>query len=136
MGYLDDATIRWGRKGGAVGFIRNNGEENMIYENVAKNYSENLIAVSKNGKVGFLDKNGEVIIPFKFDIDASNRLPFKFSNGFGLVYLNKKYGFINRKGETVIPFEYDAISSFDEGQAAGLKNGKWEEIIFPTEEDE
>jgi hypothetical protein len=54
-----------------------------------------------NGKKGFLNKKGLIIIPAKFDKVGS------FSNGLASVVLNGKVGYVNKQGKVVIPCIYD-----------------------------
>jgi len=49
-----------------------------VYED-AKDFSEGLAAVKKDGKWGFIDTDNNVVIPFKYDIAAS------FSEGLAIV---------------------------------------------------
>lgn len=75
-------------------------------------YSQDqYLAVAKNmdGKYGFLDKKGNVKIPFQFEYAESFG-----DNGLAVIGekivedgdIKYKYGFINTEGETVIPCEY------------------------------
>ena len=60
----------------------------------AKNFHEGLAAVSENGKWGFIDKKGKVVIDFQFDEVGD------FSEGLARVR-NKddKWGYIDKKGD-------------------------------------
>jgi len=113
----------------------------------ASEFSEGLARVGKNGKYGFINENGKVIIPIKY-LSASNfnyglavlktvdnKFLFvdktgkpltgntfldarSFSEGLAAVQDQYyKYGFINTKGELVIPCEYSTVSWFREGIA-------------------
>ena len=64
------------------------------------NFSEGLCAVIKDGKYGFIDTLGNIVIPFQFDA-ADN-----FYNQIAIVKVNGKYGAINNKGAFVIPATY------------------------------
>jgi hypothetical protein len=67
-------------------------------------FSDNGLAIAKiNGKFGFINKNGSVLIDFKFD-DAQG---FKYD--FAAVKKNGKWGFINKYGEFVIEPKFDNI---------------------------
>ena len=109
-------------------------------------YGSDLAKVSKNNRLGFINKKGEVVIPFDFEnvkvfsnglaavmmlgkhgfIDTSGNLliPFLyedagyFGNGLAPVKKNGKFGFINRKGTLIIPCKYDDAKSFYNGMAA------------------
>lgn len=71
------------------------------------------------GKVGAIDINGVLKIPFMYD--AMN----EFSEGLSTVSLNKKYGCIDKTGKVVIPIQYDAMGSFSEGWAPVYQNKKY-----------
>jgi hypothetical protein len=69
-----------------------------------------------NLKCGFIDTQGRVVVPFKFDHAEP------FSEGFAAVEGEdaigvSRYGFIDRKGRLVIPFKYDMPSTFNDGIA-------------------
>ena len=58
-----------------------------------------------NGKYGFVDYNGNVVIDYKFDT------AFSFNeNDFALVEVNDKVGFINTKGEYILEPNYYNIA--------------------------
>ncbi len=68
---------------------------------------------SKNSElVGFLSKNGDVVIEPQFQGSA-----FKFSEGLCLVW-NKAFGYINSSGDIEIPHEFDTAKDFCSGLAA------------------
>lgn len=80
---------------------------------------EGLAAVLKNGKEGFVNTKGEVVIPFIYEWVKS------FSEGLAAVCNDSHHwGFINTRGEVVIPLIYDGVQSFSEGLAAVSKSGK------------
>lgn len=98
---------------------------------------QGMILAKKDGKVGFIDINENILIPFIYD-DVG---VFSKSVDLAPAVKNKKQGFINRKGDTIIPFEYDYVSYlryfYEPGIAILLKNGKYgvinarNEIIIP-----
>lgn len=74
--------------------------------------SEKKYDPSSKSYYGFVDRNGNVIIDYKY-ISAG-----PFSQGLARVMgMNEKFGFINKKGETVIPFIYDYAEDFHDGIA-------------------
>ena len=84
----------------------------------ANDFHEGLVMIMKNGKAGFLDKQGKVAIPFLYERAKD------FSEGFAAVKKAGKWGFINKEGKNVIPCQYDKVASFREGLVAVVKNGK------------
>jgi hypothetical protein len=65
---------------------------------------EDKIAVRRNGKYGFIDLNGNVVVPLIYDWVGN------FCEGRVDVYQNRKYGVINKTGGEVIPCWYDDIT--------------------------
>jgi|GEM_PF-1510341 len=70
-----------------------------------------LLAISKNGKYGYINANSETIIPFIFDW-AGN-----FSEGLAVVEQNGKYGYIDTEGNIAIPLHFDFAYDFHGGTA-------------------
>lgn len=81
----------------------------MIYDNIAFNITDELIAVSKDGKSGFINRRNEVVIPFEYD-EA-----YPFINGMVYVELYGKSGFINKNGKEIIPIKYNQLWLESEG---------------------
>ncbi len=73
---------------------------------------EGLFVVQKDGKSGFIDRTGKVLIPIQFD-SANN-----FHEGLALVTMNGKKMFIDATGKIVFNAAYDIINNFSEGLAA------------------
>ena len=75
-------------------------------------FSEGLAKISVNGKVGFINTKGEIVIQPKLK-DAGyfseNLAPFENKSG--------KWGFINKNGEIVIKPRFGWALSFSEGLA-------------------
>lgn len=98
-------------------------------------FSDGRISAHINDKVGFLDTNGEVIIPFTYD---SYRMPDEeFAEGLCVVYKDGKAGMIDAEGNIIIPFTYKKLYSCHEGMIwaknnkndCGFLNRKGEVII-------
>jgi WG containing repeat len=74
----------------------------------------------KSGKLGYIDRTGQIVIPAKFD-----RIDENFSEGLAAVSINKKWGYIDSMGRIVIPLKFSGATSFHEGLAAIEIAGKW-----------
>lgn len=73
-------------------------------------------------KVGYIDKEGKVVIPIIYDAilagEGGEYGTFRdFSEKFVAVTKDGKFGFINTQGNTVIPLKYDWANDFSEGIA-------------------
>ena len=75
-------------------------------------------SVKNNGKWGFIDKTGKVIVPLQFDLVGY------FNEGLAYVKVNEKYGFINEYGSMVITPTFDDAVSFENGFAMVWLDGK------------
>lgn len=85
---------------------------------------------------GFIDKNGKLAIPFKYNS------AYDFKDGIAFVKIKRKGNFINKKGKLIVPRFYDCLSFslggtiiIISGKKYGLmsKQGK---VIVPPKYDE
>jgi hypothetical protein len=63
------------------------------------------------GKYGFMDEEGQVLIDAEYEFVES------FNEGLSLLIQDGKIGFINKAGDLIIPFDYDDGEPFDDGLA-------------------
>ena len=88
-------------------------------------FSEGLAAVQKNGMIGFSNRKGEVVIPFRYPYHGNPLSSFVFENGHCIVAdTTGKCGVINRKGEWIIQPKYDNIDAYEEyviASSAGVR---------------
>ena len=88
-------------------------------------FSEGLAAVQKNGMIGFINRKGEVVIPFRYPYHGNPLSSFVFDNGHCIVAdTTGKCGVINRKGEWIIQPKYDNIDAYEEyviASSAGVR---------------
>ena len=99
---------------------------------ISKKASKMLLPVTVGGKWGYMDHNGKIVIPTRFD-DAC-----KFCDNLALVEIDGRYGFIDYNGDFRINPVYEDACDFSEGLAAVEKmNGKFGfidrngEVIIP-----
>jgi hypothetical protein len=69
-----------------------------------------LFDVKVDGKWGFIDNTGKVVIQPQFE-----ELGYGWYDGLMSVKQDGKWGFINEKGKIAIEPEYDRVGSFNEG---------------------
>jgi hypothetical protein len=120
----------------AVQFIKNLADKSIVQAKPAPDQpstplippSEKLYPFTQNGKWGYMDAAGRVLVDPQF----SNARPFR--DGLGAVYFNGKWGFVGANGELAIPLQFDDVKDFSEGLAAARvgykygyinKQGKW-----------
>lgn len=105
-----------------------------------------LIRHKKNGKWGFIDRKGNIVIDYQYDdtkdfnegmapvmmdekwgfITVENELVIKpifedvyiFSDGLAAVRIQENWGFIDTNGDTIIEPKYTSVYSFSEGLCA------------------
>ena len=73
----------------------------------------------KDGKFGYIDKSGNMIIPPQFDRAMS------FTEGLGRVAIGDKQGYINETGDVVIPLQYAEAYPFSENLAGAKIENKF-----------
>ncbi len=88
---------------------------NVEQQNV-RDYSDGLSAYYENGKWGFINPSGWVVINPEYDEVKD------FVNGLCLVKKDGKWGVINKTGQVIHACEYESISDFDSGIAYAMKN--------------
>lgn len=90
-------------------------------------FSEGLAAVVVDGKIGFIDRNGTMVIEPVFDgrqaTSAESGL-YVFAGDRALIRDKGKYGFIDKKGTVIIEPQYDRAFPFREGLAAVVTGDK------------
>lgn len=112
-----------------------------------------LSKVKKDGKVGYVNKDGVEIIKLQYDdgltfnegyaavmkdskwgfLDSTGKIitapvysdALSFNNGLAAVSKNNVYGYINTSGEVAIPFEFSNARSFSEGLAPAANAKKY-----------
>lgn len=106
--------IFFGRKG-SKNILLNLSENRNIelkYDIFTSDFREGLALFSQNGKYGFIDQEGNIVIDAKYE----NKFSF-FSEGLASVSQNGKSGYIDRTGKVIVPFIYDTAFPFREGIA-------------------
>jgi hypothetical protein len=73
---------------------------------LVQDFREGLAIVEKSDKLGFIDRQGNLVVPIQFDTATV------FINGLSKVSVGGKYGLINRDGRYVLPADYDEITDF------------------------
>lgn len=70
---------------------------------------EERYSLGNNGKFGYIDREGKVVIPFIYDYAAP------FSEGLAYVCQGDQYGFIDKTGKVIVPL--DNACDYDHGCA-------------------
>lgn len=92
------------------------------YDN-ARPFYDGLAEVQQNGKLGFIDKIGKVIIPMIYEKIYNYRLE---SDGLLYVIKDNKRGIVEKTGKVIIPVIYDQLSyGFSDGLTNAKKDTKW-----------
>lgn len=119
---IDDNGMILGEYQGKNGYININQDTLIpfIYDYLGSFFNE-LATAKLNGKFGFIDRKGKVIIPFQFETGSD------FSKcGLARVSKNNKYGFVDSTGKVIIPLEFEAIRDNEADEfVCSKKNGKW-----------
>ncbi len=81
--------------------------------------SEGLRGIKKDGKFGFIDRNGNLRIANRYDAIG------QFKEGLTKVKLNNKWGYINVDERIIIQPSFEQAYSFTDGKALVKRNGKY-----------
>lgn len=101
------------RIGGRYGFIDNRGKI-VIQPSFARAYqhsSEGRLVVGDGNRLGYIDCQGELVIPFQFDAVRN------FSDGLAAVQMGSRWGYIDRSGQFVIAPKFAIAFDFSAGVA-------------------
>lgn len=90
---------------------------NVLGQTVA--FSQGLCGVLKDGKWGYIDTGGRLVIPNQFDSAGP------FIEGLARVNLGNQVGFIDKTGQYVINPQFYEAGDFHEGLAAVRADGGW-----------
>jgi hypothetical protein len=98
-------------------------------------YSQNRCVIKMDGKTGYIDTLGNVVIPTIYESGI------QFSEGLAAVKLNGKWGYIDISGRKVIDFKFSSAEHFSNGYARvvvdtcwGVINSSGHWVIKPTHE--
>ena len=94
------------------------------YEDARPFSNEGYAAVRKNGKWGFIDTNGNEVIPFYFD-DA-----LSFGQHLAAIKIGEFWGYISLYGYVVIDATFLDAKSFSGGSAPVLTDRGWQFITL------
>lgn len=125
LGYASRSGIYAVKKNDTFYLMDNN--ENKIgsdeYEDVRLMSQDEYLAVMKDGKWGFADAKGKMVIKPQF-VDAGS-----FSNGLAAVNIDGKWGYIDKNGKVVIEQQFDGAKNFSSsGSAYVLAGDSWQLI--------
>ncbi|MBO4891153.1 MAG: WG repeat-containing protein [Prevotella sp.] len=103
---------------------------NIVEKPQVEENPDELSCDYENGKYGFKDGKGNVVIPHQF------HFAHDFSDGMAIVVNETgEVGYINTKGELVIPYQYDTMAesdgnNFHEGLCAVVVDGSHEWVSY------
>lgn len=101
--------------------------------------SEGLIGMKHNGKWGYYDLNGKLVIPHEYDASwyEEEYMPpiYAQSNGYTVLCKDGKYGLADSQGSIVIDFgKYEELRPVYKGRMWAKYNGMWG-VLFVGKND-
>jgi hypothetical protein len=88
------------------------------YDQIGR-FSEGRARVQLNGKYGFIDLEGNEVVPLKYDSVGY------YQEGRVIVRLNGKYGVIDLDCKEVVPLRYDWADTFSKGRVMVILDEKY-----------
>lgn len=92
------------------GFIDKTGKVVFRFQS-ARDFSEGLAAVEKDGKWGFINPNGQFEVPPTFEAAGS------YNGNLASAKLNGRWGYLDRAGQWAIPPQFDKADDFSDDVA-------------------
>lgn len=148
-GRFDDGLC-WAETDNQCGFINRDGKFELTgdfktvvleegiecgSEPLCPTFSEGLAWVSnKEGKFGYIDKTGKVVIPFRYEPAYDEEVEIYYSQPCydfheGLARIRdkttEKYGFIDREGNEVFPCQFEYAYDICDGLALVVRNDQY-----------
>ena len=108
----------------------------FVFDNGPDYFAEGLARFTADGKFGFFDKRGRVVIQSRFSFAKSfseSRAAVcdgcrDIAEGEHRRVQGGRWGFINRAGDLVIPLQFEEAGSFQKGRARVKLGGHWKYI--------
>jgi hypothetical protein len=94
-----------------------------VAEEIGKLVADRAVIV-QNNKVGYVDAQGSLVIPFSFDAFPNIVFEGEFDGNYAKVSKGQKYGVIDRLGKIIIPIQHQGLGKVS-GLIACQKAGKW-----------
>jgi hypothetical protein len=97
-------------------------KSNLNYTKVEAS-GDGMFGFEKDGKFGYLDKTGNIVIPadYVYESSSSKTIP-TFQKGLAKLKKDIKYGVLDKTGKIVIPFEYDGLYISNYGNYVSVYN--------------
>lgn len=140
VGFMNEGLVPIVRPKSRISVIDENGNEKFTLQPVKgkeivsanAGYSDGMLAVTnEDGLIGFVDKNGKVVIEPKYNTSGD------FSDGLACVSIEDKASVINKKGETVFTLKADWTpirTAYDKGYI--LLSDPNDHIVFADKKGE
>ncbi len=106
---------------GSTGYVKTDGTMaiDFVFNSGFYKNTEGLIGIIQEGKYGFCDMSGKVVIAPQF------KGSYHFSEGLCAVYDGSKWGFINKDGKYEINPQFEEAREFSEGLCLIKQGGKY-----------
>lgn len=130
IGYNTDYSVRTLLDKQGKALVSSKGYDDVNFYSI----NDGIFAVMKNGKVGYMNIQGKVVVPTIYDSmqDPDDKYDETWSEPVSnkriLVKKNDKFGIIDTSNKVIMPFtnKYAVVESISEGMAPVMsKSGKW-----------
>ncbi|MDD6276598.1 MAG: WG repeat-containing protein [Clostridia bacterium] len=125
-------------KDGTYGLYSGGSELTGMAYSGAGCFAGGLAAFKSNGKWGYLDSDGNTVVPFKYDavkgysVFGEEDTPYECFEGYITASMSGKFGVINESGDSVIDFAFEFATPVVGGKFFAKQNGKWGIVDIKT----
>ena len=123
--HFEDSIIKV-RKDGKFGIISLDLDTILAieYEQIGR-MNQQLILIVKDDKAGYINPQGDFLIPLKYETDPFILNWGEFDQGLARIKIKGKMGIIDSTGKRIVPAIFQEIGMFDGVLYPVKKNGKW-----------
>ena len=120
-----DLPVRF-RKNGQYGLMDRGGLEitDTLYQALGE-FSDGYVLAAADDYYGFLNTQGDTVVPFKYTFSKQALSESKFLEGHAKVFQGNKVGIIDSTGQKVFPAIFEDVGLYEGVRIPVKKRGEW-----------
>lgn len=125
--FISGTSLIKAKSNGFFGVLNLNGDTivDFNYDYIGK-ISGNLVVIAKDGKYGYMNSMGKIVLLPKYNYTKEALLWNEFDQGYAKYLRKEKFGIIDTSGKEVVPAIFENIKEYNpNGLFPVKKRGKW-----------